>query len=117
MNSEPSIVGSFLDSGVLDEDLGSTETCQWEEVMSPLTQRVRTLKKQLTMETKVKQGAENMIQTYTNGSVKVKLQNCLPSQTVTEDGLVLKFYFLFRTGRCWQQRSRCCRTAAPRWSC
>uniref|UniRef100_A0A8D0CPJ1 protein kinase C n=1 Tax=Sander lucioperca TaxID=283035 RepID=A0A8D0CPJ1_SANLU len=32
--------------------------------------RVRTLKKQLTMETKVKQGAENMIQTYTNSSVK-----------------------------------------------
>uniref|UniRef100_A0A8C9X998 protein kinase C n=1 Tax=Sander lucioperca TaxID=283035 RepID=A0A8C9X998_SANLU len=31
---------------------------------------VRTLKKQLTMETKVKQGAENMIQTYTNSSVK-----------------------------------------------
>uniref|UniRef100_A0A8C5N6X9 protein kinase C n=1 Tax=Gouania willdenowi TaxID=441366 RepID=A0A8C5N6X9_GOUWI len=37
---------------------------------SPLVNRVRTLKKQLTMETKVKQGAENMIQTYTNGSVK-----------------------------------------------
>ncbi|XP_037548092.1 serine/threonine-protein kinase N2 [Nematolebias whitei] len=63
----PSRVGT---TGVLDEDLGSTETCQWEEVMSPLAQRVRTLKKQLTMETKVKQGAENMIQTYTNGSVK-----------------------------------------------
>uniref|UniRef100_A0AAQ4PAZ2 protein kinase C n=1 Tax=Gasterosteus aculeatus aculeatus TaxID=481459 RepID=A0AAQ4PAZ2_GASAC len=29
-----------------------------------------TLKKQLTMETKVKQGAENMIQTYSNSSVK-----------------------------------------------
>ncbi|KAL4004238.1 S-(hydroxymethyl)glutathione dehydrogenase / alcohol dehydrogenase [Sarotherodon galilaeus] len=46
------------------------ETCQWEEVTSPLDSRVRTLKKQLTMETKVKQGAENMIQTYTNGSFK-----------------------------------------------
>uniref|UniRef100_A0AAX7VLQ6 protein kinase C n=1 Tax=Astatotilapia calliptera TaxID=8154 RepID=A0AAX7VLQ6_ASTCA len=45
-------------------------TCQWEEVTSPLDSRVRTLKKQLTMETKVKQGAENMIQTYTNGSFK-----------------------------------------------
>uniref|UniRef100_A0AAX7W0X5 Protein kinase C n=1 Tax=Astatotilapia calliptera TaxID=8154 RepID=A0AAX7W0X5_ASTCA len=40
------------------------------EVTSPLDSRVRTLKKQLTMETKVKQGAENMIQTYTNGSFK-----------------------------------------------
>uniref|UniRef100_A0A8D0CQY6 protein kinase C n=1 Tax=Sander lucioperca TaxID=283035 RepID=A0A8D0CQY6_SANLU len=39
-------------------------------VTSPVASRVRTLKKQLTMETKVKQGAENMIQTYTNSSVK-----------------------------------------------
>lgn len=44
--------------------------CQWEEVTSPLANRVRTLRKQLTMETKVKQGAENMILTYTNSSVK-----------------------------------------------
>uniref|UniRef100_A0A7N6F7Z9 protein kinase C n=1 Tax=Anabas testudineus TaxID=64144 RepID=A0A7N6F7Z9_ANATE len=40
------------------------------DVTLPLAGRVRTLKKQLTMETKVKQGAENMIQTYTNSSVK-----------------------------------------------
>uniref|UniRef100_A0A672J1I8 protein kinase C n=1 Tax=Salarias fasciatus TaxID=181472 RepID=A0A672J1I8_SALFA len=39
-------------------------------VTSPLSSRIRTLQKQLTMESKVKQGAENMIQTYTNGSVK-----------------------------------------------
>ncbi|XP_058472692.1 serine/threonine-protein kinase N2 [Solea solea] len=58
-------------TGCPDEvDGQSTESCQWEEVTSPLASRVRTLKKQLTMETKVKQGAENMIQTYTNGSVK-----------------------------------------------
>uniref|UniRef100_A0AAX7UJT5 protein kinase C n=1 Tax=Astatotilapia calliptera TaxID=8154 RepID=A0AAX7UJT5_ASTCA len=43
---------------------------QKDSVTSPLDSRVRTLKKQLTMETKVKQGAENMIQTYTNGSFK-----------------------------------------------
>uniref|UniRef100_A0A3Q3G3H1 protein kinase C n=1 Tax=Labrus bergylta TaxID=56723 RepID=A0A3Q3G3H1_9LABR len=53
-----------------DIDNQSAESCQWEEVTSPLASRVRTLKKQLTMETKVKQGAENMIQTYTNSSVK-----------------------------------------------
>ncbi|XP_008322698.1 serine/threonine-protein kinase N2 [Cynoglossus semilaevis] len=53
-----------------DDVDGSAESCQWEEVTSPLAGRVRTLKKQLTMETKVKQGAENMIQTYTTGSVK-----------------------------------------------
>uniref|UniRef100_A0A8C2Z857 Protein kinase N3 n=1 Tax=Cyclopterus lumpus TaxID=8103 RepID=A0A8C2Z857_CYCLU len=39
-------------------------------VTSPVASRVRTLKKQLTMETKVKQGAENMIQTCNNSSVK-----------------------------------------------
>ncbi|GAA6232927.1 serine/threonine-protein kinase N2-like isoform X1 [Lates japonicus] len=53
-----------------EEDKHSAELGQWEEVTSPLVSRVRTLKKQLTMETKVKQGAENMIQTYTNSSVK-----------------------------------------------
>uniref|UniRef100_A0AAQ4PW90 protein kinase C n=1 Tax=Gasterosteus aculeatus aculeatus TaxID=481459 RepID=A0AAQ4PW90_GASAC len=46
------------------------QSCPWEEVTSPAASRVRTLKKQLTMETKVKQGAENMIQTYSNSSVK-----------------------------------------------
>lgn len=56
-----------------DDVDGSAESCQWEEVTSPLAGRVRTLKKQLTMETKVKQGAENMIQTYTTGSVKVEV--------------------------------------------
>ncbi|KAM6902351.1 serine/threonine-protein kinase N2 [Xenentodon cancila] len=53
-----------------EENKPSAESCQWEDVTSPLASRVRTLKKQLTMETKVKQGAENMIQTYTNGSCK-----------------------------------------------
>ncbi|XP_068190848.1 serine/threonine-protein kinase N2 isoform X2 [Antennarius striatus] len=53
-----------------EEDSQVSESCQWEEVMSPLASRLITLKKQLTMETKVKQGADNMIQTYTNGSVK-----------------------------------------------
>ncbi|XP_045923532.1 serine/threonine-protein kinase N2 isoform X2 [Micropterus dolomieu] len=58
-------------AGCLEEvDNQSAESCQWEEVTSPLASRIRTLKKQLTMETKVKQGAENMIQTYTNSSVK-----------------------------------------------
>ncbi|KAF3849428.1 hypothetical protein F7725_015925, partial [Dissostichus mawsoni] len=48
----------------------SADSCQWEDVSSPAASRVRTLKKQLTMETKVKQGAENMIHTYSNSSVK-----------------------------------------------
>ncbi|XP_040053967.2 serine/threonine-protein kinase N2 [Gasterosteus aculeatus] len=53
-----------------EEDNLSAQSCPWEEVTSPAASRVRTLKKQLTMETKVKQGAENMIQTYSNSSVK-----------------------------------------------
>ncbi|KAK5852439.1 hypothetical protein PBY51_023908 [Eleginops maclovinus] len=58
-------------TGCLEEEYNpSTDTCQWEDVSSPAASRVRTLKKQLTMETKVKQGAENMIHTYTNSSVK-----------------------------------------------
>lgn len=51
-------------------DATSPDPCHWEEVTSPLGSRVRTLKKQLTMELKVKQGAENIIQTYTHSSVK-----------------------------------------------
>uniref|UniRef100_A0A673H952 protein kinase C n=1 Tax=Sinocyclocheilus rhinocerous TaxID=307959 RepID=A0A673H952_9TELE len=42
----------------------------YTNITSPLGSRVRTLKKQLTMELKVKQGAENIIQTYANSSVK-----------------------------------------------
>uniref|UniRef100_A0A3Q3VRL4 protein kinase C n=1 Tax=Mola mola TaxID=94237 RepID=A0A3Q3VRL4_MOLML len=58
------------DNCLVEEDNQSSKLCQWDEVTSPLATRLRTLKKQLTMETKVKQGADNMIQTYTNGSVK-----------------------------------------------
>uniref|UniRef100_H3CBN3 protein kinase C n=1 Tax=Tetraodon nigroviridis TaxID=99883 RepID=H3CBN3_TETNG len=57
-------------SGCPEEAEPRVQSCQWEEITSPLAVRLRTLKKQLTMETKVKQGADNMIQTYTNGSVK-----------------------------------------------
>uniref|UniRef100_A0A7N8YIL2 protein kinase C n=1 Tax=Mastacembelus armatus TaxID=205130 RepID=A0A7N8YIL2_9TELE len=48
----------------------ATEKDSTTDATSPLAVHVRTLKKQLTMETKVKHGAENMIQTYTNSSVK-----------------------------------------------
>lgn len=60
-------------AGCPEETDHSAQSCQWEEIMSPLAVRLRTLKKQLTMETKVKQGADNMIQTYTNGSIKVEM--------------------------------------------
>uniref|UniRef100_A0A671RG83 protein kinase C n=1 Tax=Sinocyclocheilus anshuiensis TaxID=1608454 RepID=A0A671RG83_9TELE len=55
---------------VFSDDATSPDPCHWKEVTSPLGSRVRTLKKQLTMELKVKQGAENIIQTYSNSSVK-----------------------------------------------
>uniref|UniRef100_A0A665WLV0 protein kinase C n=1 Tax=Echeneis naucrates TaxID=173247 RepID=A0A665WLV0_ECHNA len=67
-----------------DEDNQSAELCQWEEVTSPLASRVRTLKKQLTMETKVKQGAENMIHTYTNCSIKDR-KMLLTAQQMLQD--------------------------------
>ncbi|KAJ7988225.1 hypothetical protein DPEC_G00321390 [Dallia pectoralis] len=51
-------------------DATSPDPCRWEEVTSPLAGRICALKKQLTMETKVKQGAENIIQTYVTSSVK-----------------------------------------------
>ncbi|XP_016373066.1 serine/threonine-protein kinase N2-like [Sinocyclocheilus rhinocerous] len=54
----------------ITDDATSPDPCHWEEITSPLGSRVRTLKKQLTMELKVKQGAENIIQTYANSSVK-----------------------------------------------
>uniref|UniRef100_A0AAQ5ZE96 protein kinase C n=1 Tax=Amphiprion ocellaris TaxID=80972 RepID=A0AAQ5ZE96_AMPOC len=43
-----------------------------------------TLKKQLTMESKVKQGADNMIQTYTNSSVKDRKMLSLAQQMLQD---------------------------------
>lgn len=58
-------------NGPSDEvDSELSEASQWEDSTSPLSCRVRILKKQLTMETKVKQGAENIIHTYHNSAVK-----------------------------------------------
>jgi len=56
----------------------SPDRCRWEEQTSPRACRVNTLKKQLTMELKVKQGAENFIQTYTSTSVKVGVSLTTP---------------------------------------
>ncbi|KAK3527503.1 hypothetical protein QTP86_023721 [Hemibagrus guttatus] len=49
----------------------SPDPCHWEDSTSPLGSRIRTLTKQLNMELKVKQGAENIIQMYASCSVKV----------------------------------------------
>lgn len=71
LEPHPSFAFIFHAGCLEEEDNLSAQSCPWEEVTSPAASRVRTLKKQLTMETKVKQGAENMIQTYSNSSVKV----------------------------------------------
>ncbi|KAM7369425.1 hypothetical protein PAMP_013694 [Pampus punctatissimus] len=73
-----------------EEDNPSPESCQWEEVTSPLAGRVRTLKKQLTMETKVKQGAENIIQTYTNSSVKDRKMLSTAQQMVQDSRIKIE---------------------------
>lgn len=48
------------------------DPCHWEESTSALGSRISVLKKQLKIEMKVKQGAENMIQMYSNGASKVE---------------------------------------------
>ena len=47
--------------------------------------RVAGLEKQLAIELKVKQGAENMIQTYSNGSTKVGAQAGIPCACMPMD--------------------------------
>ncbi|XP_072096788.1 serine/threonine-protein kinase N2-like [Mobula birostris] len=48
----------------------SPDSCCWEQCLTPLGSRIAALKRQLNIEMKVKQGAENMIQMYSNGSSK-----------------------------------------------
>ncbi|XP_078083698.1 serine/threonine-protein kinase N2 [Mustelus asterias] len=52
------------------DDGMSPDPCCWEPCLTPLSSRITALKKQLNIEMKVKQGAENMIQMYSNGSSK-----------------------------------------------
>ncbi|XP_030063769.1 serine/threonine-protein kinase N3 isoform X2 [Microcaecilia unicolor] len=48
----------------------SLDTCKFEQNLNPVMGRVSALKKQLQIELKVKQGAENMIQMYSSGVSK-----------------------------------------------
>ncbi|XP_053138171.1 serine/threonine-protein kinase N3 isoform X2 [Hemicordylus capensis] len=47
--------------------------CLWERSPDPVTRRIEALKKQLHIEMKVKQGAENMIQMYSSATKERKL--------------------------------------------
>lgn len=49
----------------------SPDPCLWERNPDPMARKVEALKKQLHVEMKVKQGAENMIQMYSSATSKV----------------------------------------------
>uniref|UniRef100_A0A8C3EQP4 protein kinase C n=1 Tax=Corvus moneduloides TaxID=1196302 RepID=A0A8C3EQP4_CORMO len=49
---------------ITDKEEGTTDPCLWERNPDPMARKVEALKKQLHVEMKVKQGAENMIQMY-----------------------------------------------------
>ncbi|KAG7235542.1 hypothetical protein INR49_002588 [Caranx melampygus] len=63
-----------LQSGSVEkEDNQSPESCQWEDVTSPLASRVRTLKKQLTMETKDRKMLSTAQQMLQDSRTKIEL--------------------------------------------
>uniref|UniRef100_A0A8B9GJ44 REM-1 domain-containing protein n=1 Tax=Amazona collaria TaxID=241587 RepID=A0A8B9GJ44_9PSIT len=49
---------------ITDKEENKTDPCLWERNPDPMARKVEALKKQLHVEMKVKQGAENMIQMY-----------------------------------------------------
>ncbi|NXS83630.1 PKN2 kinase, partial [Erpornis zantholeuca] len=49
---------------ITDKEEDTTDPCLWERNPDPMVRKVEALKKQLHVEMKVKQGAENMIQMY-----------------------------------------------------
>uniref|UniRef100_A0A8C0VVK9 Serine/threonine-protein kinase N3 n=1 Tax=Cyanistes caeruleus TaxID=156563 RepID=A0A8C0VVK9_CYACU len=49
---------------ITDKEESATDPCLWERNPDPMARKVEALKKQLHVEMKVKQGAENMIQMY-----------------------------------------------------
>uniref|UniRef100_A0A8C5R1F0 protein kinase C n=1 Tax=Leptobrachium leishanense TaxID=445787 RepID=A0A8C5R1F0_9ANUR len=48
----------------------SPDPCMWDQTSDPKQRRVEALKRQLHIENKVKQGAENIIQMFSNGTSK-----------------------------------------------
>uniref|UniRef100_A0A8C7IJ44 Protein kinase N3 n=1 Tax=Oncorhynchus kisutch TaxID=8019 RepID=A0A8C7IJ44_ONCKI len=81
------------------KDNGSTspDPCRWEEVTSPLAGRICALKKQLTMETKVKQGAENIIQTYVSSSVKDRKMLSMAQQMLQDSRTKIELLLMNHT--------------------
>uniref|UniRef100_A0A8C3CW87 Serine/threonine-protein kinase N3 n=1 Tax=Cairina moschata TaxID=8855 RepID=A0A8C3CW87_CAIMO len=55
---------------ITDKEENKTDPCLWERNPNPMERKVEALKKQLHVEMKVKQGAENMIQMYSSATSK-----------------------------------------------
>ena len=53
----------------------SPDPCLWERNPDPMARKVEALKKQLHVEMKVRQGAENMIQMYSTSKVSRNKQS------------------------------------------
>lgn len=58
-----------IDCVVCTDGSVSPDPCLWERNPDPMARKVEALKKQLHVEMKVKQGAENMIQMYSTSKV------------------------------------------------
>ncbi|XP_060107044.1 serine/threonine-protein kinase N3 [Heteronotia binoei] len=66
------IVATEKEETITDGNV-SPDPCLWERNPNPVAKRIEALKKQLHIELKVKQGAENMIQMYSSAPKERKL--------------------------------------------
>ncbi|OCT65392.1 serine/threonine-protein kinase N2 [Xenopus laevis] len=62
----------------------SPDPCIWDKSFDPWQRRVEALKRQLHIENKVKQGAENIIQMFSNGTSKDRKLLCTAQQMLQD---------------------------------
>ncbi|KAM4696060.1 serine/threonine-protein kinase N3 [Rhinophrynus dorsalis] len=62
----------ILEKDVKQDGTVSPDPCMWDQSLDPRQKRVEALKRQLHIENKVRQGAENIIQMFSNGTSKDK---------------------------------------------
>ncbi|OCT57922.1 serine/threonine-protein kinase N3 isoform X2 [Xenopus laevis] len=62
----------------------SPDPCIWDQNFDPWQRRVEALKRQLHIENKVKQGAENIIQMFSNGTSKDRKLLCTAQQMLQD---------------------------------
>uniref|UniRef100_A0A669Q6B4 Serine/threonine-protein kinase N3 n=1 Tax=Phasianus colchicus TaxID=9054 RepID=A0A669Q6B4_PHACC len=70
LNARIVITGKEDNKTVCTDGSLSPDPCLWERNPDPMARKVEALKKQLHVEMKVKQGAENMIQMYSSATSK-----------------------------------------------